>query len=420
MKLYDVIRKEKLHEPDTEEQLEKEEVLIKEEHPYKKRKRLIIIGGILSFLTLLYIGGSFIVRARVFIEERTIPFTLENETVELLHETKSDPERLSFQTVVVTSQISREVFGSELKDVTGKAKGMVVFFNEYSKGSISLKSGTTLTATNGKTYTTNTSVTIPGYKMDGKKKIAGTSPSVAITATGTGSAWNSEGTSLSVSAYSGTKKTQIYARSVGGLSGGDSGMNHTVKASERAQVIETLKTQLTERLRRETRAQIPSNLLAYPDLQFISIDTDSIKLEGEGIRFPASIKGTMVSYLIPRDLFETTIARKALSDHSYTLVSIPQIANLSVSAESAIPADPKIVPDNITISISGEGSIITEIPPEKIKDALLGLKRGSFNNAVGAIPEIASARFKLFPFWAPFFPKKEDFIKVTFKQAVDL
>lgn len=421
MKLYDVIRKEKLHEA---ESLTQEDaaptVVIIEEHPKKKRRRIIIIALILSSITLLYILGFFFVRATISIEERTIPFTLENESFELFHETKSDQERLSFQTVTVTSEISREVFGSELKEVTGKAKGMVVFFNEYSKSSISLRAGTILVATNGKTYTTTSSTTIPGYKMDGKKKIAGTSPSVSVTATGVGASYNSEGASLNISGYTGAKKTQIYARSVGGFSGGDSGMRHSISPAEKPEILETLKTQLAERLRRETRAQIPPNLIAYQDLQFISIDTNSIKLEGEGVRFPASIKGTMVSYLIPRDLFETTIAQRALSDHSYTFVSIPQIANLSVIAQSGIPADPKVVPDSITIQINGEGSIITEVPAQKIRDAVLGLKRNSFDKAVEAIPEVAEARYKLFPFWAPLFPKKEEYIKVNFKQSVDL
>jgi hypothetical protein len=251
--------------------------------------------------------------------------------------------------------------------------------------------------------------------MDGKKKITGTSPSVPIIATETGSASNSDGTSLVISGYSGTKKTQLYARSVGAFKGGEAGMLHTISDSERPQILDTLKTQLAERLRRETRAQIPAQLITYPDLQFMSIDTDSLRLEGDGIKFPAYIKGTMVSYLIPRDLFELAIAKEALSDHSYSSVAIPNLSDLSVTAKSGIPVDPQIVPDNISIQISGQGSIITEVPEEKIKDMLLGIKRGLFTSTVSTVPEIASARYSLFPFWAPIFPKKESQIKVNFK-----
>jgi hypothetical protein len=46
---------------------------------------------------------------------------------------------------------------------------------------------------------------------------------------------------------------------------------------------------------------------------------------------------------------------------------------------------------------------------------LLGIKRGLFTSTVSTVPEIASARYSLFPFWAPIFPKKESQIKVNFK-----
>lgn len=412
MKLYDVIRKEQTGES-TEE--ESREPFVLTEHPRKKTKRLIFIASILGSICLLYILGFYFVRAKIFVEERKIPFNLDHISISLSHETKSDTERLSFQTMSVTTEINRDIFGSELKEVTGKAKGSVVFFNEYSKSSITLKSGTRIIAPNGKAYLTQKSATIAGYTLDGKKKVPGTAPSVPIIAVEPGKASNSDGTTLSISGYTGSKKTQVYARSVGGFTGGEAGMLHTISDAEREEIIDNLKTQLTERLRRETRAQIPQQLITYPDLQFISIDTESIKLEGDGVKFPAHIKGTMVSYLIPRDLFEVAIAKEALSDHSYTSVSIPALSTLSVTAQKGVPADPSVVPDTISILVNGQGTIITTVDEEKILESLVGKKRGTFTSAISGIPEIASARFSLFPFWAPLFPKEERHFKIIFK-----
>ncbi len=413
MKLYDVIRREQQDGEKSEDIAT--EAFVLTETPHKRKKRIFFIAIILGVLCGLYILSFYFVIAKVYIEERTIPFSLDKINIELNHEIESDTERLSFQTMTVTAEISRDLFGSQLKEVYGKAKGSVVFFNEYSKNSVTLKIGTRLNAQNGKSYLTQKSVTIPGYKMDGKKKIAGTSPSISVIASEAGSASNSEGASLTISGYSGTKKTQLYARSVGAFKGGEAGMRHTISEAERPQVLDTLKTQLTERLRRETRAQIPHQLITYPDLQFVSIDMDSLKLEGDGVKFPAYIKGTMVSYLIPRDLFESAIAKEALSEHSYTSVAIPALADLTVTAKSGVPADPEVVPDTISIQVSGQGSIITEVPPERIKESLLGIKRSLFNSNLSKIPEVSSARYRLIPFWSPFFPKKESQIKVDFK-----
>ncbi len=192
-------------------------------------------------------------------------------------------------------------------------------------------------------------------------------------------------------------------------------MRHTVSEAERPALLESLKTQLTERLKRETRAQIPPELITYPDLQFVSIDTDSLRLEGEGVKFTAQIKGTMVSYLMSRSLFESAIAKDVLSDHSYTAVTIPSVASLNVNPKSSIPANPTTPPDLISIEVSGNGSIITKAPIQRIKESLIGTKRGSFDSIISTFPEVSSASFKIRPFWAPFFPKKDNYIKVNIK-----
>lgn len=408
MKLYDVIRKEQIKEEDIGDTPVRSFVPTEPHQKNTRRRRLVFFGLLALCLTGIYITGIYVVRAKIFVTERRIPFTAPDMKLELPHESDTGPQRLSFQTMTVTSEINREIFGSELTQVTGKAKGSVVFLNEYTKSSVTLKSGTRLVGQNSKTYVTTQSVVIPGYTIDSKKKkISGASPSIAVVAVEAGPSYNSAGLSLTISGYSGTKKKQIYARSVGEFTGGESGMRHTVSDAERPALLESLKTQLAERLRRETRAQIPSEFITYPDLQFISIDTDSLKLEGEGVKFTAKIKGSMLSYLIPRELFEIAIAKEVLSDSSYESVAIPSILSLSVIPESAIPTNSKTEPSTISIKVSGQGTIITKAPADKIKQALLGNGRDQFDALLSVFPEIESARFRLTPFWAPFFPKQE-------------
>ncbi|MCC7436260.1 hypothetical protein IT402_00060, partial [Candidatus Nomurabacteria bacterium] len=391
-------------------------VFVPTENPKKRKKTFFVLLITALVLVGIYIVGIYMARAVIMVTERSIPFSLENTVIELPHETNSDTERLSFQTMTVTTEINREVFGSELKEVTGKSKGSVVFFNEYSKNKETIKSGTRLNGSNGKQYLTQQSITVPGYTLDSKnKKVPGTSESVAIIAVDVGSSYNSDGLSFNVTNFSGSKRSQIYARSLGKITGGESGMRHTVSDAEKPAILESLKTQLNERLRRETRAQIPEHLITYPDLQFISIDPDSLKLEGEGVKFTAKIKGSLTSYLIPIKLLESAIAKSALSDQSYSNVSITNLASLKVIPESAIPTNTKTLPDSISISISGEGNIITKTPTQSLKESLIGAPRSSFDSKIAVFKEISSARFKMFPFWSPFFPKEERYIRVDIK-----
>lgn len=411
MKLYDIIQKENMKRGKQVEEVPEEHVsrptITRHHHPVRWRK-LFVLGLALLFLVLLYIVGMKFAHAKVVVTERRIPFVLENAEFELMHEGDASEGRLSFQTMVVSTEATRQVYGSKVEQSTSLAKGKVVFFNEYSTKSQTVKAKTTLTAANGKKYQTTQAVTVPGYTLKGKVKTAGTSPATAIVASGVGPTYNTTGTTFGVAGWG----KSLYAQSAGAIVGGEDGMSHSVGEAETKDVIATLQTQLTERLKRETRAQIPETLITYPDLQVPSIDASSVSLKGTSVKFPATMKGSMTTYLIPHDLFETAIAYHVLNDDTYPEVSIPALGDLKVTAVTALPASATNTPDMIKIRVSGEGVIITKAPLVSIKQALLGTRKKSFSVLVNDIREIESAEYHFYPFWSPFFPSKESRITI--------
>jgi hypothetical protein len=416
MKLYDVIRKEQLdHGTPLHEASPGAHVQPPEHHrPVRSNwKKIAIITGAIIFIALLYIVGMKFVHAKVTIAERRVPFALAGTQLELVHEKIAEKGRLAFQAMVVSTEITREVFGTQTTASSSKAKGNVVFFNEYSKTAKTIKSGTTLTSAEGKRYITQSTVTVPGFTMSGTTKKPGTSAAVPIIAAETGQSYNNNGTTFTVSGYGGATAKTFYARTAGVIKGGDAGAKHSVSDAEREQVVATLTAQLTERLKRETRAQIPADLITFPDLQFISIDSDAMVLSGESIRFPATLKGTMVSYLIPRDMLESAIAKIAMSDHRYRTVDIPTLADMKVQTLTPIPTDPSHVPDTITITATGEGTIITKVSSAQVQESLIGIPRTKFIEALANIPEIDNARYSLTPFWAPLFPNRARDIRIV-------
>lgn len=377
------------------------------------RKKLLLIGASVAFLAALYVVGIRFVHAKVIIIERRIPFTLSNAELELTNKAKADSSRLSFQAMVVETTITRQVYGSALTNSNTKATGSVVFFNEWSTGKQTVKKGTTLTAPGGKKYVTQAQVVVPGYTTVNKKKVAGTSPSVNIVAAEVGDSYNSPGATLTVSGWANASKT-FYARSTA-ITGGEAGVVHTLTDAERAEAKETLRAQLIERLKRESRTQIPDDLVTFPELQVPIVDADSFVFKGGTVSFPASMSGSMVSYLIPREMLEQAIAATAISERSYPSVSIPDMADLSFDLRSAVPTDPKTVPDTITLTVSGSGTIIAKVPVDKIKERLLGQPRRSFDERLQDIAEIDTARFRFSPFWSPRFPGRWTRIDVIAK-----
>lgn len=421
MKLYDVIRKEALQKKGTAvEEINTPEYTSDLNTGYTSRipprkfswRTLIVIAGAIIFIATLYVVGMKLVYATVTVTQRHIPFSFDRMQLDMEEEKSADTGRLSFQAMVVSTDVTRQIYASGLQQSNTKAAGKVVLFNEYSTKARTVKAGTTLTAANGKKYVTQSAVSVPGYTMVNKVKKAGTSAQIAVSAAGVGESFNTDGTSFTISGF--TSK-QIYARSAGPITGGEAGMAHTLSESDREDAILTLQADLAEKLKRETRAAIPAEYITFPNLQFISIDRDSLTIKGDAIKFPASIKGTMVSYLIRRDFLESAIASKVVSDHIYPEVSIPALGDIVVEPVSAIPTDPTKVPDTLTISLSGTGTLITTMPTDKVAQSVLGIPRRSFTTALSSVAEIDEARYTLYPFWAPFFPNIRERITVEVK-----
>jgi hypothetical protein len=414
MKLYDVIRKDQAEKgmPDLQP-LPKYTPKARPPRPQHsiRWKKLVVIGGSLAFIVLLYLIGILFVHATVIITERQIPFSLQDVDLDLANNTTADPGRLSFQTMVVTDSVTREVFGSALTTSVTKATGQAVLFNQYSKSSETVRSGTTLTGANGEKYVTESTVKVPGYTGSSSNKIAG-SVSVDIIAANVGPAYNTDGTTFTVAGWTGSNAKNFFATSAGPLNGGQDGAVNTLTDADKQETLSTLQAALTEKLSRETRGQIPSNLVTFPDMQFLNVNINNVVLTGQNIQFPVTMQGTMVSYLIPLNLLEQAIASKAISDHSYPDVTIPDLGNITVTPVTPIPTDPTNAPSDLTVSVSGEGTIITQVSPTTIQQALLGISSGSFTSALNNIAEIDTARFTLDPFWAPYFPYKASRINV--------
>lgn len=418
MKLYDVIKKEKMEKsgiievapPEYPEELFTEK---KVKLPKKRKKLSLRTIGLISLIIFilagLYLLGMRFVFAKVIIKERIIPFSFDRIQFELEEEKIADPGRLSFQVMSVDATTTKQVYASGLQQSNTKASGKVVIFNEYSTSPRTIKSGTTLTSADGKKYVTQAAVTVPGFTTVNKVKKAGTSPEVTVVAAATGESYNTAGTSFTVSGYT---SSQIYARSAGAIKGGEAGMAHVLTEKEKEDAMLSLQAGLAERLKRETRAAIPPEYITFPNLQVIDIDKNSLVLKGSTISFPASIEGKMVSYLIARDDLERALASKLISEQTYPDVVIPTIEKLTVEPLSSLSTNIDKIPETITIAISGEGTIVTKVSPEKVRQVVLGIPRKAFEIAMQSISEIEEARYVFYPFWAPLFPSIQDRITV--------
>ncbi|HSE56913.1 MAG TPA: hypothetical protein VLB02_02415, partial [Candidatus Paceibacterota bacterium] len=263
--------------------------------------------------------------------------------------------------------------------------------------------------------------TVPGFKTVEGKRVAGVSPATVVTATAAGSDYNSKGTDFAVSGYTtGDKAKKFYGRSSGPLAGGVSGNMHTVSEASRVEITGVLQQLLAEKLKRQARAQLPEGFITFPDFQYMLYNSASLTLQSPTIKFPAALSGTLVTYLFPREPLARAIAELAVENGSggaatgitYT---VPDVADLTISQGLALAISTEEIPKELTLQVTGEGTMRAALDQNALKEALVGEPTKNFETLMAAFPGIAEARFSRFPFWTPYFPNNPEKIKLIIK-----
>jgi hypothetical protein len=418
MKLYDIIVKEKQQTPHTvieEKSIPKnDQVFIADVIPtHSRRKKIIFFLLTITLLVLLYMVGFWVSYAKITLYERAIPFTLTNTVFDLVHE-ESMEQRSSytFQTVTVRSSIDREIIGSEFKEVSEYARGSVVFSNEWAKTAETLKIGTIIESPSGKKYKTTASAVVPGYTLSGVQKIVGVSKPVPVIAVESGTSSNNPGATFTVPSFSAKKRQLLFAKSVGPLAGGDSGVRHSLSPEEEKSTVELLRQQLTERLRRETRAQVPEEFFVSPDMQYIYINPDDFELEGQSIKYVAQAGGSITSYIIKREVLYKLIAEEVLREAAEGDFYVSNLSGLTFQISSSVSSNPSIIPDQIQVTVNGTGVLTSRIDAEGFHKDVAGRSVKEFREYVSGKTTIEKAELSLLPFWSPNLPSSDKMLRI--------
>jgi hypothetical protein len=418
MKLYDIIVKEKQQTshavPEEKTISQKDTVFIADIIPtHSRRKKILFFLTTIILLILLYMVGFWISYAKITVYERAIPFTLTNTVIDLAHEESIEQQSsYTFQTITFSTSIKREIIGTEFKEVSEYAKGSVIFSNEWTKTPEAIKIGTIIESPNGKKYKTTASATVPGYTLSGSQKIAGVSKPVPVIAVEAGASSNNPGTTFTVPSFSAKKRGLLFAKSMGPILGGDSGVRHSLSSQEEKSTIEILKQQLAERLRRGTRAQVPEEFFVSPDMQYLYINPDNFKLEGETIKYIAEARGSITSYIIKRELLYKLIAQEVLREGIEGDFYISNLSDLTFQISSSIPSNPSIIPDQIQITVNGSGVLTSRIDAERFRKDIAGRNVREFKEYVSKKSTIEKVELSLLPFWSPNLPSSEKMIRI--------
>src|SRR3989338_2772324 len=318
-------------------------------------------------------------------------------------------EALSFDLVVISGEENKIVRATEEKDVSLKAEGVVVIYNAFSSASQLLSIDTRLEGSNGKIYKTKKQINVPGMAKDG---IPG-SVEVGIYASQADEGYNSGPLDFKIFGFKGTPKySKFYARSKGAITGGLKGKLLIISDSQKASVINEMKTNLQIQLFKKATDQIPSGFILFKDAVFLDTDPNSIDFtSSKDNLLPIKLKGTLYGILFDEQKLSKKIALDSIENYDDSGVYLPNIRDLTFSLSSKNNnsfADVK----NIEFNLSGPAKIVWRFDGDKLAGELLGKSKKDFNQILAQYSNVDSAESQLSPFWKMSFPNKIKNIKV--------
>ncbi|MFA7191830.1 MAG: hypothetical protein WC089_00825 [Candidatus Paceibacterota bacterium] len=362
--------------------------------PQLKKKKLlsraILILLILAIaVSLVYISYSFFQKATISVNTKKQDFSFKEE---LFTSYKQDEKKPHFEIMILNDVYSRKMSFSDPKDVSIKAKGIVFIKNEYSVKPQKVPVNTKIIDDYGKVYTTDSTITVPGFTKS-KDKITPGSIAVKVTAISPGEEYNTSSKNFLLPSLEKTDKyTKIYGVSSNPISGGALGKLYSLGPVELGTLNAEANTIFKEQIMRKLAAQIPPGYVYYPGgTNFsYSLDEDSRSKESIG---DVEILGTVNAVIFKKDDLEDVFIRKA--GPTIPLVEYDEIHVADMSKFTLKLADKnKLISkdlNELTFVITGSSTLQWSPDLEDLKRSVLGIAKSDLNNTTRIDPGILNA-----------------------------
>ncbi len=374
-------------------------------------KTLIILGIILALIAAGYwlsirfgwVTISVTAKHQAFVFKDEV-FTASKDTAAPLH----------FEMMILSDAQSKEMELSESSAVSQKAQGTVTFYNEYSSKSQTLAIHTKIAGVSGKVYLTDKAVTIPGDKTVSGKIFPG-SVSVGVTAFGSGPAYNSTETDLSILGFKGTPKyTKIYAKAKTAFEGGMEGLFYSLGAEQKGVLDAFAQSIFKANLIKKLQAQVPTGYLTYNDLMQFSYNVDGdTKSETKTAR--VNVTGTLSALIVKEADIQSVIIRKKLPNISAKEFSEIYVPNLSSLAFSFANKGQLLSKDTESagLSLNTTGEYIWNPDLHTLQTALAGAPKETVETIFRTDPGIATATISFIPPWQKYVPETASRIHIS-------
>lgn len=374
------------------------------------RRRIPWLYGLLLASVLIVI--LFFLFSFLFTGAQIVAFPKHEKVVvngDFIASTDKALSNLPYEIMTLELSQSRAVVATGREEVTLKASGKIVIYNDYNTAKQRLIRNTRFETPLGLIYRINESVVVPGQTAEGGKTIPG-SIEVTVYADEPGEDYNIGLTDFTIPGFKRAPQFEhFYARSKSPLTGGFVGEQLVVEESEEERVRDELRAELNEKLLSETFSQVPEGFLLFEDAVFVEFKSEPV-VEQDGSAVLTE-KATLYGVLFEGEAFAKHIAQNTLAgfdDNPVALLS-PETLSLTALDKSDMRPWEK---DIFTFSLVGNATLIWLFDEEKLKNDLVGRDKEAIHTILSGYPSIERAEVIVRPFWRRSFPDTTEEIKI--------
>ncbi len=285
-----------------------------------------------------------------------------------------------------------------------QASGTVRLYNTHTSAK-TISAKTEIISSAGKKYLISKTVTIPPKGLKDPGQI-----DVGVIAKDAGIYGNS---ALDDFTFSKTSKTLegVTIRSVTEITGGSDDLDAIADPEMITRAAEDLKNEFsrTETLIARLSEQVPDTMIALP----LTLPENPVTIvldpkHEDGVHVIAN--QTVTILLVHRSEIARIIG-DSLGVEKNIKLTLKNFEDLSILTSAIVAGQP--IPQKIQIRITGTGTVVGLLDTQKIKEAILGISRKEARSSMDQIPEIATYKLQVQPFWRRILPRNPHQLEVV-------
>jgi hypothetical protein len=358
-----------------------------------KRIWLTVLGAI---VVLLFAILSIFSGATLAYSPKTAPLTFAGETYSAY---KSAGNGFIYSVVKLSGDKGLEVPASGEADVSRKASGTVIVYNDASVEPQKLIENTRFESTDGKVYRIAQAITVPGKKSTGPGSLE-----VTVYADAPGSSYNIGLTDFTLPGLKGTPRYQtLYARSKTPMAGGFIGKEKAVNAQDLTKAKATLQETIKQELLTKAEAEVPPDFILFPTLSLVTYeDLPQTAATGGAM---VNMRGQLFGIMFKRSDLASALSMGKVKLTPTDPVEIASFDSLQVAFAGTPPAD-LLDLNKIDFTVRGNALLVWRTDEVALKSDMAGRHKDDLPQILNNYPTIKDATATLSPFWKTHFPAK--------------